>query len=45
MDHVCVTAKLFQSCPTLCDPMDCSPEELKGEGVFDPGGGVRKGCL
>ena len=22
---VCMHAKLFQSCPTLCDPMDCSP--------------------
>ena len=22
---VCVRAKLLQSCPTLCDPMDCSP--------------------
>ena len=20
----CIHAKLFQSCPTLCDPMDCS---------------------
>ena len=22
--YVCVHAKLLQSCPTLCDPMDCS---------------------
>ena len=22
---VCVCAQLLQSCPTLCDPMDCSP--------------------
>ena len=22
--HVCMLAKLLQSCPTLCDPMDCS---------------------
>jgi len=22
---VCMHAKSFQSCPTLCDPMDCSP--------------------
>ena len=21
----CIHAKLLQSCPTLCDPMDCSP--------------------
>ena len=24
-DRACVCAKLLQSCPTLCDPMDCSP--------------------
>ena len=23
--HVCVLAKSLQSCPTLCDPLDCSP--------------------
>ena len=23
--NVCVYAKLLQSCPTLCDPMHCSP--------------------
>ena len=23
--YVCVHAQLFQLCPTLCDPMDCSP--------------------
>ena len=23
---MCVSAKLLQSCPTLCDPMDCSPQ-------------------
>ena len=23
--HACLCAKLLQSCPTLCDPMDCSP--------------------
>ena len=22
----CVHAKSLQSCPTLCDPMDCSPQ-------------------
>ena len=22
---MCVCAKLLQLCPTLCDPMDCSP--------------------
>ena len=24
-DHACRHARSFQSCPTLCDPMDCSP--------------------
>ena len=24
----CVCAKLLQSCPTLCDPMDCNPRFL-----------------
>ena len=23
--HACMYAKSLQSCPTLCDPMDCSP--------------------
>ena len=23
--HVCVRVLVFQSCPTLCNPMDCSP--------------------
>ena len=23
--HTCLRAKSLQSCPTLCDPMDCSP--------------------
>ena len=22
---LCMCVKSFQSCPTLCDPMDCSP--------------------
>ena len=25
LEWYCVHAKLLQSCPTLCDPMDCSP--------------------
>ena len=25
--YACVCAKTFQSCPTLCDPMDCSPPD------------------
>ena len=26
--HACMHAKLLQPCPTLCDPMDCSPPGL-----------------
>ena len=25
--HVCVFAETLQFCPTLCDPMDCSPPD------------------
>ena len=25
--HACMLAKLLQSCPTLCDPMDCSCQD------------------
>ena len=34
-------AKSFWSCPTLCDPMDCSPP---GFSVFSPGKITRVGC-
>ena len=27
-------AKLLQSCPTLCDPMDCSPPASSVHGIF-----------
>ena len=27
-------AKLLQSCPTLCDPMDCSPPGSSVHGTF-----------
>ena len=27
-------AKLLQSCPTLCDPMDCSPPGSSVQGIF-----------
>ena len=30
----CVCAKLLQSCPTLCDPMDCSPRGSFVYGIF-----------
>ena len=39
----CVHAKLFQSCPTLCDPMDCRPP---GSCPWDsPGKNTGVGCL
>ena len=25
INHACLCAQSLQSCPTLCDPMDCSP--------------------
>ena len=31
---VCVCAKLLQSCPTLCDPMDCSPPGSSVHGIL-----------
>ena len=27
LKHLCVCAKSLQSCPTLCNPMDCSPPD------------------
>ena len=33
-DKACVYAKLLQSCPTLCDPMDCSPPGSSVCGIF-----------
>ena len=27
-------SKVAQSCPTLCDPMDCSPPGSSGHGIF-----------
>ena len=33
--HVCVRARvLAQSCPTLCDPMDCSLPGSSVHGIF-----------
>ena len=32
--HACVRAKLLQSCPTLCDPMDCSPAGSSVHGIL-----------
>ena len=35
-DHVspCMGAKSLQSCPTLCDPMDCSPPGSSVHGIL-----------
>ena len=30
----CVCAKLLQSCPTLCNPMDCSPPGSSVHGIL-----------
>ena len=38
----CMPAKLLQSCPTLCNPMDCSPP---GSSPWDsPGKTTGVGC-
>ena len=41
--HGCVHAKLLQSCPTLCDPVGCSPlgSSVHGE---SPGKNMGMGC-
>ena len=31
---LCVHAKLLQSCPTLCNPMDCSPSGSSVHGIL-----------
>ena len=30
----CMCAKSFQSCPTLCNPMDCSPPDSSVHGIL-----------
>ena len=32
--HVCVRAKSLRSCPTLCDPVDCSPPGSSVPGIL-----------
>ena len=32
--RMCVCAKLIQSCPILCDPMDCNPPGSSVHGIF-----------
>ena len=34
MHTVCVTALVAQSCPTLCDPKDCSPPGSSVYGIL-----------
>ena len=31
---LCVHTKLLQLCPTLCDPMDCSPPSFSVHGIL-----------
>ena len=31
--YACVHAQLFQSCPTLCEPVDCSPPGFSLHGI------------
>ena len=33
-NRVATAAKSLQSCPTLCDPMDCSPPGSSDHGIF-----------
>ena len=40
---VCVHAKLLQPCPTVCDPMDCSPPVSSVHGD-SPGKNTGVGC-
>ena len=35
--QLCTRAKLLQSCPTLCDPMDCSPPGSSVHGILQAG--------
>ena len=34
IDPMCVHAKLFQLCPTLCDPMNCGPPVSSVQGIL-----------
>ena len=42
-NSVCVHAKSLQSCPTFCDPMDCSPQGSSVHGD-SPGKNAGVGC-
>ena len=41
---MCMYAKLFQSCPTLWDPMDCSPPGSSVHGILQARYGSRLPC-
>ena len=41
--HACMSAKLLQSCPTLCNPTDCSPPGSSAHGD-SPGKKTGVGC-
>ena len=43
ISHACVCAKLLQSCPTLCDSMDCSPPGSSVHGPLDSLGKIWSG--
>ena len=32
--YICLCAQSLQSCPTLCDPMDCSPPGFSVHGIL-----------
>ena len=34
MIYACVRAKLLQSCPSLCSPMDCSLPDFSAHGIL-----------
>ena len=40
----CMCAKSLQSCPVLCDPMDCSPLDSSVYGIFQAGILAGVGC-
>ena len=42
-EQVCIRAKSSQSCPTLCDPLDCSPPDSSAHGD-SPGKDTGVGC-
>ena len=34
VSRMCMHGKLLQSCPTLCDPMDCDPQASSVHGIL-----------